>query len=111
EFTAGAKHRTPSAADLKIVALDYVLLGNFSGADKWLTKMLEWTPNDSEGWYYLGRIKYNENRFEEAVRAFQQSLKLDPKNVKTQDNLGLSYAGLGRAADALAAYHSAIDWQ
>ena len=111
EFTAGAKYRTPSAADLKIVALDYVLLGDFSDADKWLTKMLEWTPNDSEGWYYLGRTKYNENRFEEAVRAFQQSLKLDPNNVKTEDNLGLSYAGLGRANDALAAYRSAIDWQ
>jgi Flp pilus assembly protein TadD len=111
EFTEGAKYRPPSAADLKIVALDYVLLRDYSDADKWLTKMLQWTPNDSEGWYYLGRTKYNENRFDEALQAFQRSLKLDPTNVKTEDNLGLAYAGLGRVDDALSAYRTAIAWQ
>ena len=111
EFTAGAKYRDPDAADLKTVALDYVLLGDYTDADRWLTKMLGWTPNDSEGWYYLGRTKYNENRFAEAVAAFQRSLKLDPKNVKAQDNLGLAFAGLGRNEEAAAAYQQAIAWQ
>jgi Flp pilus assembly protein TadD len=111
EFTAGAKYRKPSAADLKVVAFDYVVLGDYVDADKWLTRMLEWTPADSDGWYHLGRTKYNENRFAEAVRAFQQCLKLDPKNVKAEDNLGLSYAGLGRNDEAIAAYQQAIAWQ
>lgn len=111
EFTAGAKFRNPSAADLKIVGLDYVLLGDYPDADKWLTKMLEWGPSDSEGWYYLGRTKYNENRFAEAITAFQQCLKLDPQNVKAEDNLGLSLAGLGRNGEAAAAYNQAIAWQ
>jgi len=111
EFTAGAQFAKPSSADLKIVSLDYILLGDYPDADKWLTKMLEWTPNDSEGWYYLGRTKYNENRFAEAVSAFQKSLNLDPKNVRAEDNLGLAYAGLGRADDALSAYRTALEWQ
>ena len=111
EFTTGAKYRDPAAADLKIVALDFVLLGDYANADKWLTKMLEWTPKDSEGWYYLGRTKYNENRFAEAISAFQQCLKLDSKNVKAEDNLGLSYAGLSRNDEATAAYQQAIAWQ
>jgi len=111
EFTAGAKYRTPSAADLKTVAFDYVLLVDYPDADKWLTKMLEWVPNDSEGWYYLGRTKYNENRFAEAISAFQQCLKFDPQNVKAEDNLGLSFAGLGRNEEAAAAYNQAIAWQ
>lgn len=111
EFTEGAKYRTPSAYDLKIVAMDYVLMDDYADADKWLTKMLEWTPNDPEGWYYLGRTKYNENRFEEAVGAFQRCLKLDPNNVKAEDNLGLSFAGLGRADDAVSAYQTAMEWQ
>lgn len=111
EFTVGAKFHDPSAADLKIVALDYVLLGDYPDADKWLTKMLEWAPNDSEGWYYLGRAKYNENRFAEAISAFQQCLKLDPQNVKAEDNLGLSFTGLGRNEEATAAYNQAIAWQ
>jgi Flp pilus assembly protein TadD len=111
EFTAGAKYHDPNAADLTTVALDYVLLGDYVDADKWLTKMLQWTPNDADGWYLLGRTKYNENRFAEAVSAFQQSLKLDPQNVKTEDNLGLSYAGLGRNDEAIAAYQQAMAWQ
>src|SRR5882762_614408 len=111
EFTAGAKFHDPSAADLKVVALDYVLLGDYVDADKWLTKMLQWTPNDAEGWYYLGRTKYNENRFAEAVDAFERCLKLDSRNLKAEDNLGLSYAGLGRREEAAAAYQQAIDWQ
>lgn len=111
EFTAGARFHDPSASDLKTVAFDYVLLGDYVDADKWLTRMLEWTADDSEGWYYLGRAKYNENRFAEAVTAFQRSLSLDPANVRTEDNLGLSYAGLGRNEESLAAYKTAISWQ
>ena len=111
EFTAGARYRNPSAADLKIVAFDYIVLGDYPDADKWLTKMLEWTPNDSDGWYNLGRTKYNENRFAEAISAFQQCLKLDPRNVKAEDNLGLSFAGMGRNEEAGAAYQKAIAWQ
>jgi tetratricopeptide (TPR) repeat protein len=111
EFTQGAKYHDPSAFDLKIVALDYVLLNDYLDADKWLTRSLEWNPEDSEGWYYLGRTKYNENRFAEAISAFEHCLRLDPKNVKAEDNLGLAYAGLGRDDEAIAAYHQAIAWQ
>ena len=111
EFTAGARFHDPSAADLKIVAFDYVLLGDYADADRWLAKMLEWAPNDSEGWYYLGRTKYTENRFAEAIEAFQRCLRLDPKNVKAEDNLGLSFVGLGRNDEAAAAYKQAIIWQ
>ena len=111
EYTEGAKFRDPGAFDLKIVALDYVLLGDYVDADKWLTRSVEWNSKDSEGWYYLGRAKYNENRFEEAIHAFEQCLKLDAKNVKAEDNLGLSYAGLDRAEEAAAAYRTAIAWQ
>src|SRR5262249_13552895 len=66
-YTEGAKFGRPSASDLKIVSLDYVLLEDYASADKWLTLALEWDPRDAEGWYYLGRTKYSENRFEEAI--------------------------------------------
>ncbi len=111
EYTTGAKERQPSAYDLKIVALNYGILKDFLDADKWLTKSLDWNPKDSEGWYYLGRIKYNSNRFDEAIAAFQKCLALDPGNVKAEDNLGLSYEGLGNAEAALEAYRKAIEWQ
>ena len=53
----------------------------------------------------------NENRFEEAIAAFQQCLKLNSKDVKAEDNLGLSYEGLNRTEEAITAYRTAIAWQ
>ena len=111
EFTEGAKYHEPSEFDLKTVAEDYVLLNDFGDADKWMTRAVEWNPKDAEAWYSLGRIKYTNNRFQEAIHAFEECLKLDPKNVKAEDNLGLSYYGLGRTDDALKAYKTAIEWQ
>src|SRR5215813_1720426 len=111
EFTEGAKYGRPSAYDLKIVSLDYILLGDFASADKWLTLALQWEPKDAENWYYLGRTKYNENRFEEAIIAFKKSLEFKPRNVLAGDGLGLSYVGLNRAAEAIAVLREAISWQ
>lgn len=111
EFTEGAKYQVPGAFDLKVVALDYVLLKDYPDADKWLTRSLQKDPSDSDGWYYLGRTKYNENRFDEAITAFQQYLKLVPRSTKGEDNLGLSYQGLGRTEEAKTAYRTAISWQ
>ncbi len=108
EYTEGAKYRTPSAHDLEVVAGDYVLLHDYGDADKWFTKSVEWNPGNFQTLYYLGRTKYNENRFDEAIQVFLQCLKLDPKSVKAEDNLGLSYAGMGRTEEALAAYKRAI---
>ena len=110
EYTQGAKYRTPSAHDLEVVAGDYVLLHDYGDADKWFTKSVEWNPGNFQTLYYLGRTKYNENRFEEAIEVFERCLKLDPKNVKAEDNLGLSYAGMGRTDEAMAAYKTAIAW-
>jgi tetratricopeptide (TPR) repeat protein len=111
EYTEGAKYAKPSEFDLKIVAFDYILLDDSADADKWLTRAVEWNPKDADAWYSLGRTKYTENRFNEAIHAFEQCLALDPKNVKAEDNLGLSYYGLGRTSEALAAYRTAIAWE
>ena len=111
EYTEGAKYGAPSARDLKVVASDYVVLGDFADADKWFTKVVVWTPHDAQVWYDLGRTKYNENRFEEAVNCFKRALQIAPGNVKTEDNLGLSFGALGRNEEAMDAYKRAIALQ
>jgi tetratricopeptide (TPR) repeat protein len=111
EYTEGAKHHHPDAADLRVVGADYVLLNAYGDADKWFTKATELDPGNVLGWYYLGRTKYNENRFEEAITAFKHCLELAPRHVRAEDNLGLSYQGLGRSEEAFQAFRNAIDWQ
>jgi tetratricopeptide (TPR) repeat protein len=111
EFTEGAKFRRPGAADLKIVAADYVLLGDFTDADTWLSAVAKETPKDADAWYLLGRAKYNENRFAEAIVAFEHVLSLQPNDVRAKDNQGLSYQGLNQIENAKAAFETAIAWQ
>lgn len=111
EYTEGAKYQRPSAADLRVVGADYVLLNDYGDADKWFTKSTEWAPGNALGWYYLARAKYNENRFEEAVAAFRECLKLDPKHIRAEDNLGLTLQALGRTDEAQQAFENAIEWQ
>jgi Flp pilus assembly protein TadD len=111
EYTHASQLKTPTATDLRYVAYDYVLLNDYADADKWMTQAASWNASDGETWYALGRIKYTENRFAEAVSSFQKSLALRPKSVKAEDNLGLAYEGLNRPEDAITAYRQAIAWQ
>jgi tetratricopeptide (TPR) repeat protein len=111
EYTLGARFRQPSADDLLAVAMDYVLLNAYPDADRWLTKVVQMEPGNSVVWYYLGRTKYTENRFQEAVDAFHTSLKLAPLDLRTEYNLGLAYEGMGLADKAKAEYQAAISQQ
>jgi Flp pilus assembly protein TadD len=111
QYTAGAHNQRPSPDDLKIVSFDYVLLGDYADADKWLSIVVAETPQDAHAWYLLGRAKYNENHFEQAIDSFTHALSLNPRDVKSENNLGLSYEGLNRFEDAQKAYMLAIQWQ
>jgi tetratricopeptide (TPR) repeat protein len=111
EFSAGAKYGVPSAFDLKTVALDYVLLKDNLAAAKWLSLSLKLEPKDAQGWYYLGRTKYSQDQFTGAIEAFEQCLKLEPRNILAESNVGLSYEGLQQKDEAIQAYQNAIAWQ
>jgi tetratricopeptide (TPR) repeat protein len=111
EFTAGAQFHAPNAFDLKIVALDYILLKDYIDADRWLTSSLQRNPRDAQAWYYLGRTKYSEGRFPEAIQAYVQCLKLEPHNIPAETNVGLSYEALNQPDQARQAFENAIAWE
>jgi len=111
QYTAGARSQRPSPDDLKIVSFDYILLGDYTDADKWLSAVVAETPQDAHAWYLLGRAKYNENRFADAIDSFTHALRLKPRDVKSENNLGLSYDGLNRIEEARKAYELAIQWE
>lgn len=110
-FTRAAQISRPSAADLRLVALDYVLLNDFPDADKWITASLRENPRDGESWYALGRIRQTDNRFDDAVAAFNKALQYMPRSVKVENNLGLAYEGLNQPEQAIRAYRQALSWQ
>lgn len=110
-FTHAARFATPNARQLRLVALDYVLLNDYPDADKWIRVSLHENPRDGESWYTLGRIRQTDNRFTDAVVAFQKALELMPRSVKVENNLGLAFEGLNQPDRAIAAYRQALAWQ
>ena len=109
-FTAAAKLKNPTANDLKIAALDYVLLQDYGDAAHYLELSVQMDPSDAEAWYHLGRTRYQQNKFDQAIEAFQRSLQLDPRSVKAENNLGLTLEAKNQTEDAIAAYRKAISF-
>jgi len=109
-FSDAAKLHDPTADDLKVVALDYVLLGDFDHAAVYLEKSLAMDPGNIEARYHLGRVRYQQNRFDLAIAAFEDVLRRDPSNVKAEDNLGLTLEAKNEIGAALSAYRTAVKW-
>lgn len=111
EYTAGARYRDPRPEELVGVALDYVLLGDYADADRWLTRATQEAPGLANAWYLLGRAQYNENKPGAAEHSFLQCLQLEPHHVRAEYNLGLVYELTQRSSEAADAYRNAIAWQ
>ncbi|HUA14353.1 MAG TPA: tetratricopeptide repeat protein [Verrucomicrobiae bacterium] len=107
-FTDAARLKPPTANDLMIVALDYVLLQDYDDAARYLESSLKMDPTEVEARYHLGRVRYQQNQFDLAIAAFEEVLKRDPGNIKALDNLGLSLEARNRTDQAIAAYRKAI---
>jgi tetratricopeptide (TPR) repeat protein len=107
-FTEAASLRAPTADDLKIVALDYVLLNDYDDAARRLEESVAMDPANIEARYHLGRVRYQQNRFDLAIAAFEEVIRRDPANVKAQYNLGLSFEAKNQVDAAMAAYREAI---
>jgi Tfp pilus assembly protein PilF len=111
EYTRSASLARPDSKDLQNVAKDYALLNDLPDADRWMMLAVKMDPKDAEAWYGLGRIRYTQQRFQDAADYFERALVLDLHSVKAENNLGLSYEGLNRTEDATTAYRNAIRWQ
>jgi Tfp pilus assembly protein PilF len=110
-YTQAAAIIPPTSDDLKVVGLDYVLLNDYEDAIKWLEKAVAFDNKNKDAWYYLGRAYYTRSRLNEARKAFQTVLDLDPRNAKAENNLGLILESDGQPVAAIVAFQKAIAWQ
>ena len=66
---------------------------------------------DANTWYNLGFMRDHEGRREQAVEAFQEAVRLDPRHDLAWYGLGLAHAHLGRHHDAVTAFERAAQLQ
>ena len=85
------------------------LLGREQDAEDTLLHALEIQPEHAEAEYALARIRYQQNRFPEAIERFRKLIDRDPRNYKAQDNLALCYAAMQQDALALTHFLKALE--
>ena len=108
-YEAAASLKSPTADDVKIVGLNYGLLGRYDLSAKFLEQALAADPDNIEARYYLGRAQFALNHFAEALQAFSEVLRRDPAHVKAQNNIGQVYEAQNNSEAAMAAYRRAIE--
>ncbi|MCZ7569366.1 MAG: tetratricopeptide repeat protein [Ardenticatenaceae bacterium] len=59
--------------------------------------------------YQAGLLAYEENRLDEALRAFERTVKLDPSHVEAHNYLGSVYFLQGRTDEAVRAFNQALE--
>jgi len=70
-----------SAEEYYAIGMAYYELGKFEDAENWLNRARQADRTMVASTYNLGRIAFERQRFAEAVRHFENILKLDPDNV------------------------------
>ncbi|HYN23467.1 MAG TPA: FG-GAP-like repeat-containing protein [Pyrinomonadaceae bacterium] len=78
------------------------------GAQREMQSAIEISPVAPQPYYMTGLIAKVQNRQEDAVAAFQRVLKIDPKDVGTNVNLGQLYAQQRRYPEAIAVLRTAL---
>lgn len=74
--------------------------GNLPGAIKQAEYASTLYPNDPSVFFQLGVLRYNNNEFSGAVSAFETAVILNPSYFNARYFLGMSYAKIGKTADA-----------
>lgn len=111
EYVEAAQQRDLTASELKTFALDCAELHLFMDADKWLTRSLEMNPGDAKGWEALGNVKFEEQRYQEAITIYKRSLSLAPRSVSAETGIALSFEMLSQLDNAKDSYRTAISWE
>jgi tetratricopeptide (TPR) repeat protein len=75
--------------------------GSLEEATELYRKALRINPHWAEGWWTLGAIDYDANRYAEAALEFEKVLALDPRHGTARAILGLCQFRLGQDGEAL----------
>jgi tetratricopeptide (TPR) repeat protein len=75
--------------------------GDLPAAIQAYDQLVKLRPDWAEGWWYLGSLNYDADRYEAAASAFEKLVTYDPQNSEAWGLLGLSEYRLDRHAEAL----------
>src|SRR6266446_1317700 len=100
----------PDAAETHLARAPYLYCGlrDYAGALAELEIARRALPNDPRLFEFTGYILRRRGQQEEGLRNLERAAELDPRNFYTLQQIAVSYEGLGRYAEAIAALDRAL---
>ena len=95
----------PTLANLASIQLD---LDHLETAEINIKQAVGLAPDDAYSQFVLGRLRYRQKRYDEAVDALSHAAKLDPQDAQIQNFLGLALSEKGLRGPAETALRKAI---
>ena len=92
-------------ANLAAIELD---LDHLQTAEINIKQAAAFAPDDPYSLYVLGRLKFRQKKYDEAIDAFSRAAKLDPQDAQVQNFLGLALSEKGLRGPAETALRKAI---
>ncbi len=85
----------------------YFQKGDIAKADLYLTKAVAGSATDPQAHYYLGLVRYSQNRNEDALALFRKSASLDSSNPEVAFYTGSTLLRLNKDDDAVTEFTKA----
>jgi tetratricopeptide (TPR) repeat protein len=83
-------------------------LGRLSEGEKLLLQAASQRPGVPDVWKELGDVSMAQNKYPQALEAYERAVKFQPREASHLSYLALALAKLNRHAEAIAAYRRAI---
>jgi len=77
----------------------------YSKAVEGLTAYTAANPNSSDGWYLMGNALFADGQWDKSIQAYQRSISISPKFLRTRVNLGIVYTRKKNKAAAMEQYN------
>lgn len=106
-FTDAARLSPLNDSDTFTLAMAVVRLGDDDRARALISGLSKQHPDRAIYLYWLGRLDYNQRRYEEAARKLGRATELDQRSARIWDSLGLAFDMQGQNDKALNALQKA----
>lgn len=97
-------------SDQYMLALSWVAMQKNEWATQEFEKLARAHPKNALYVYWMGRIEYDNYRYDAAIEKLKKALEFDPEFSKAYDNLGLCYEGKSDFATAFQFYEKAVQF-
>lgn len=102
------ENEAPEQAKLLEAANNLLNQGDLSGAEVGLRKLVKKYPDDTFGHYQLGNVLFRQGKKEDAIKEYQQVIRLDSKYAIAYNAMGQVMASQEHWDDAINEYQKAL---